>query len=129
MKYAFVETIAPQYGVPAAVRGAAGLAQWLLRCPAAGPQCPTAAPSRPHGTRFRTPPSQPRVVRRARVHVELLAQKVPCCRNTVAKLMRRAEILPKAIRRFRVTTDSRQTKALAQPDQPGLHVKHPNASG
>ena len=40
-----------------------------------------------------------------------LAQKVPCCRNTVAKLMRRAEILPRAIRRFRGTTDSRQTKA------------------
>ena len=46
-----------------------------------------------------------------RVHVELLAQKVPCCRNTVAKLMHRAGILPKAIRRFRVTTDSRRTKA------------------
>ena len=30
-----------------------------------------------------------------RVHVELLAQKVPCCRNTVAKLMRRAAILPR----------------------------------
>jgi hypothetical protein len=45
-----------------------------------------------------------------RVHLELLAQKAPRCRNTVGKLMRRAEILPKAIRRFRVTTDSRQTK-------------------
>jgi hypothetical protein len=29
----------------------------------------------------------------------------------VAKLMRRAEILPKAIRPCRVTTDSRKTKA------------------
>jgi len=47
-----------------------------------------------------------------RVHAELSAQNVPCCRNTVAKLMRRASILPKAIRRFRVTTDSRKTKAL-----------------
>jgi putative transposase len=45
------------------------------------------------------------------VHVELLAEKVLCCRNTVPKLMRRAKILPKAIRRFRVTTDSRKTKA------------------
>jgi hypothetical protein len=38
-----------------------------------------------------------------------MAQEVPCCRNTVAKLMRKAGILPKAIRRFRVTTDSRKT--------------------
>ena len=45
------------------------------------------------------------------MHVELLAEKVLCCRNTVPKLMRRAKILPKAIRRFRVTTDSRKTKA------------------
>jgi transposase InsO family protein len=45
------------------------------------------------------------------VHVELMAQQVPCCRNTVAKLMQKAGILPKAIRRFRVTTDSRKTKA------------------
>jgi transposase InsO family protein len=47
-----------------------------------------------------------------RVHAELCAQHVPCCRNTVAKLMRQASLLPKAIRRFRVTTDSRRTKAL-----------------
>jgi len=46
-----------------------------------------------------------------RVHAELCAQHVPCCRNTVAKLMRQASIMPKSIRRFRVTTDSRQTKA------------------
>jgi transposase InsO family protein len=47
-----------------------------------------------------------------RVHAELSAQNVPCCRNTVAKLMRQASIIPKSIRRFRVTTDSRRTKAL-----------------
>jgi putative transposase len=46
-----------------------------------------------------------------RVHAELLAQGVPCCQNTVAKLMREAKIAPKAIRRFRVTTDSRNTTA------------------
>jgi putative transposase len=46
-----------------------------------------------------------------RVHAELRVQQVPCCRNTVAKLMHRAQILPKAIRRFRVTTDSRRTEA------------------
>jgi putative transposase len=47
-----------------------------------------------------------------RVHAELNSQNVPCCRNTVAKLMRQASIMPKSIRRFRVTTDSRNTKAL-----------------
>jgi putative transposase len=46
-----------------------------------------------------------------RVHAELFSQGVSCCRNTVAKLMRRANIVPRAIRRFRVTTDSRNTTA------------------
>ena len=46
-----------------------------------------------------------------RVHAELRAQGVACCRNTVAKLMHQAQIMPRAIRRFRVTTDSRMTKA------------------
>lgn len=44
-----------------------------------------------------------------RVHTDLIAQGEPCCRNTVAKLMRRAGIVPKTVRRFRVTTDSRHT--------------------
>jgi len=61
-----------------------------------------------------------------RVHVELLAQKVPCCRNTVAKLMRRAEILPKAIRRFRVTTDSRRTTASPNLISRDFTSEHPN---
>jgi len=47
-----------------------------------------------------------------RVHAELLAQgEACCCKNTVAKLMRRARIVPKTVRRFRITTDSRHTKA------------------
>jgi putative transposase len=49
-----------------------------------------------------------------RVHAELNAQGERCCRNTVAKLMRRAGIVPKTVRRFRVTTDSRHT--LAAPN-------------
>jgi transposase InsO family protein len=61
-----------------------------------------------------------------RVHVELLAQKVPCCRNTVAKLKRRAEILPRAIRRFRVSTDSRQTKASLNLIHRDFTSEHPN---
>jgi len=47
-----------------------------------------------------------------RVHAVLSFQGIACCRNTVAKLMRRAQIVPKAIRHFRVTTDSRNTKEV-----------------
>jgi putative transposase len=46
-----------------------------------------------------------------RIHAELAAQGLRCCVNTVAKLMRRAQIMPKMIRRFRATTNSRNTKA------------------
>jgi transposase InsO family protein len=63
-----------------------------------------------------------------RVHAELSAQNVPCCRNTIAKLMRRASILPKAIRRFRVTTDSRKTKALPNLIGRVFTTASPNAS-
>ena len=49
-----------------------------------------------------------------RIHAELIARGERCCRNTVAKLMRRAGIVPKTVRRFRVTTDSRHT--LAAPN-------------
>jgi putative transposase len=45
-----------------------------------------------------------------RVHAELGAKNLACCKNTVAKLMKQASILPKCIRRFRVTTDSRNTR-------------------
>lgn len=48
-----------------------------------------------------------------RVHAELSAQGIACCRNTVAKLMRREQIVPRAIRHFRVTTDSRNTKKVS----------------
>jgi transposase InsO family protein len=64
-----------------------------------------------------------------RVHAELAAQGVACCLNTVAKLMRREQIVPRAIRKFKVTTDSRNTKAIS----PNLirrrfKAKRPNAS-
>jgi putative transposase len=48
-----------------------------------------------------------------RVHAERCAQGIACCRNTVAKLMRREQIVPRAIRHFRVTTDSRNTKEVS----------------
>jgi transposase InsO family protein len=46
-----------------------------------------------------------------RVHAELDRQGDVCCRNTVARLMRAAGIVPKTVRRFRRTTDSRRTRA------------------
>lgn len=46
-----------------------------------------------------------------RVHAELRAQGEICCKNTVARLMRKAGIVPKTVRRFRITTDSRKTRA------------------
>jgi transposase InsO family protein len=50
-----------------------------------------------------------------RVHRELAARGVDCCRNTVAKLMRQAEIRSKARRRFVVrTTDSRHDRPIAE---------------
>jgi putative transposase len=61
-----------------------------------------------------------------RVHAELCFQGIPCCRNTVAKLMRRAQIMPKAIRRFRVTTDSRNTQASPNLLQRVFHADRPN---
>ena len=61
-----------------------------------------------------------------RVHAELQVQQVPCCRNTVAKLMRQAQILPRAIRRFRVTTDSRRTEASPNLVNRDFATERPN---
>jgi transposase InsO family protein len=61
-----------------------------------------------------------------RVHAELRAQGVPCCRNTVAKLMRRAQIVPRSVRRFRITTDSRNTLASADLVQRRFAAQRPN---
>ena len=63
-----------------------------------------------------------------RVHAELSVQGIACCRNTVAKLMRRAQIVPRAIRRFRVTTDSSNTKEVS-PNFVGrcFKAERPNA--
>jgi transposase InsO family protein len=48
-----------------------------------------------------------------RIHLDLIAQGEACCKNTVAKLMRQAHIVPKTIRRFRITTDSRHSWPVA----------------
>jgi len=62
-----------------------------------------------------------------RIHAELSAQGVACSRNTVAKLMNKAQIIPKAIRRFRVTTDSRRTKASPNLLEREFQADRPNA--
>jgi transposase InsO family protein len=62
-----------------------------------------------------------------RVHAELIAQGERCCLNTVAKLMRRAGIVPKTVRRFRVTTDSRHTKAAPNLLGRVFSAERPNA--
>jgi len=126
VKYAFVEKNRRQYGVP---RLCEALQVSRSGYYAARHRGPSARLQRQVDltTRIRTIHQASRESYGApRVHVELLAQKVPCCRNTVAKLMRRAEILPKAIRRFRVTTDSRKTKASPNLINRDFTSEHPN---
>jgi putative transposase len=62
-----------------------------------------------------------------RIHAELAAQGLRCCVNTVAKLMRQAQIMPKMIRRFRATTNSRNTKASPNLVGRVFQVDRPNA--
>ena len=63
-----------------------------------------------------------------RVHAELGSQNIVCCKNTVARLMRRAGIVPKTVQRFRVTTDSRGTKASPNLLARDFTATRPNAS-
>jgi putative transposase len=62
-----------------------------------------------------------------RIHAELSAQGIACSKNTVAKLMRHARIMPKATRRFLVTTDSRNTKASPNLLEREFQATQPNA--
>jgi putative transposase len=48
-----------------------------------------------------------------RLHAELQAKGVPCCVNTVAKLMHDNDIRSKTARKFRNTTDSNHSLAVA----------------
>ncbi len=61
-----------------------------------------------------------------RVHAELQARGVSCCRNTVARLMRARGLCPKTVRRFRVTTDSRHTQAVPDLLQRDFHAPRPD---
>ena len=126
MKYAFVEKNRRQYGVQALCEALQVSRSGYYAARHRGPS----ASQKRRGdltARIRTIHQASRESYGApSVHVELLAQKVPCCRNTVAKLMRRAEILPKAIRRFRVTTDSRRTNASPNLIHRDFTSEHPN---
>jgi transposase InsO family protein len=126
VKYAFVEKNRRQYGVPALCEALQVSRSGYYAARRRGPS--KRQKRRVDLTaRIRTIHQASRESYGApRVHVELRAQAVPCCRNTVAKLMRRAEILPKAIRRFRVTTDSRRTLASPNLIHRDFTSEHPN---
>jgi len=49
-----------------------------------------------------------------RIHKELLGRGFDCGLNRVARLMREAKLVPKTIKKFRVTTDSRNSKKPAE---------------
>jgi len=95
VKYAFVEKNRRQYGVPALCEALQISRSGYYAARHRGPsdrqkrQVDLTARIRTIHQASRESYGAPRV------HVELRAQKVPCCRNTVAKLMRRAEILPR----------------------------------
>jgi putative transposase len=127
VKYAFVEKNRRQYGVPALCEALQVSRSGYY---AARHRGPSARLQRQADltARIRTIHKASRESYGApRVHVELRAQDVPCCRNTVARLMRRAEIVPKAIRRFRITTDSRKTQASPNLINRNFNAEHPNA--
>ena len=94
MKYAFVEKNRRQYGVPAMCEALQVSRSGYY---AARDRGPSARQKRRVDltARIRTLYQASRESYGApRVHVELMAQEVPCCRNTVAKLMHRAGIVP-----------------------------------
>ena len=112
MKYAFIESQRRQHSV-----------QGLCRALRVSPSGYYAAKGRQPSARAQRQSSLATKIREVhlasrqtygapRVHAELSAQGIACCRNTVAKLMHREQIVPKAIRHFRVTTDSRNTKEI-----------------
>jgi len=126
VKYAFVEKNRRQYGVPALCEALQVSRSGYYAARHRGPsdrqkrQVDLTARIRTIHQASRESYGAPRV------HVELLAQEMPCCRNTVAKLMHKAGILPKAIRRFRVTTDSRKTQASPNLIHRDFTSEHPN---
>ena len=127
MKYQFIEAQRAHYPVRRLCRVLGVAVSGYYAASARGPS----ACARRQGQlsiRIRVIHAQSRATYGApRVHAELIAQGERCCKNTVAKLMRRAGIVPKTVRRFRVTTDSRHT--LAAPNLLGrvFTAQRPNA--
>ena len=112
MKYAFVECQRRQHAVRTLCRAlrvsASGYYAARSRSPSARDQRQSSLTTKIRDVHL----ASRQTYGAPRVHAELSVQGIACCRNTVAKLMRRAQIVPKATRRFRVTTDSRNTKEV-----------------
>ena len=49
-----------------------------------------------------------------RIHEELIEQGKQCSLNRVARLMKKADIMPKTIKKFKITTDSRKSRFPAK---------------
>ena len=123
MKYAFVEKHRRQYGVPALCEALQVSRSGYYAARHRGPsdrqkrQVDLTARIRTIHQASRESYGAPRV------HVELMAQEVPCCRNTVATLMHRAgdpaQGDPAVPRDHRLPPD----QGIAEPHPPGLHVR------
>lgn len=61
-----------------------------------------------------------------RIHAELKAHGACVGRNTIARLMQKAGIVPKTIRKYRLTTDSRYTKAAPNLLAQDFKASRPN---
>ena len=127
MKHQFIDANRLRYGVAALCRA--------LQVARSGYYAARSRPPSARSERQQMLTSQIRAIHVAsrdtygapRIHAELAAQGLPCCVNTVAKLMRQAQIMPKMIRRFRATTDSRHTKASPDLVRRVFQVARPNA--
>jgi hypothetical protein len=120
MKYAFVECEHRQHSV-----------RTLCRALRVSPSGCYAARSRPTSGREERQSSLTTKIREVhlvsrqtygvpRVHAELSGQGIDFCLNTVAKLLGRAQIVPKAIGHFRISTDSRNTKEVLPKLSPAV---------
>jgi transposase InsO family protein len=126
MKHQFIDLHRHSYSVKAMCRA--------LQISPSGYYAARSRPPSKHSERQRFLTSQIQAIHAAswqtygapRVHAELVAQGIACSHNTVAKLMRQAGIVPRAIRRFRATTDSRNTKASPNLLKRAFRADRPN---
>jgi transposase InsO family protein len=127
VKHQFIDTNRLRYGVAALCR--------ILQVSRSGYYAAHSRPPSARSERQQILTSQIRAIHAAsrdtygapRIRAELVAQGLGCCVNTVAKLMRQAKIIPKMIRRFRATTNSRNTKASPDLVRRVFKVDRPNA--